>query len=145
MGPFGVIKGPPWHTPPSPKHTKSYTSLWHSATTCFSNSSKIRAQFSSRSCNSFRLHLRSCSCVVWLFLALVCVLSPLSCVVIHIVTLILVYDYKKLQFVEIPRTKNHCVLRAYFFVIFPPLPKFSKFTCNIALTPRLDRWNWIPF
>jgi hypothetical protein len=50
--------------------------------------------------------LWSCSCVVWLVLALVCVLSPLSCAVIHIVTLILVYGCKRLQFVEIPYERD---------------------------------------
>jgi hypothetical protein len=43
---------------------------------------------------------------VWLVLALVCVLSPLSCAVIHIVTLILVYGCKRLQFVEIPYERD---------------------------------------
>jgi hypothetical protein len=40
--------------------------------------------------------LRSSSYVVWLVFALVCVLSPLSCAMIHVVTLIIVYNYKRL-------------------------------------------------
>jgi hypothetical protein len=80
MGPFGAIKEPPWHTTSTPKHTKSITTLRHSAITHPNDSSEIRAQFLSHSCNS--LWLCPCDLVLvlcgWFFL--LCVYSlPLLC------------------------------------------------------------------
>jgi hypothetical protein len=71
-----------------------------------SSSSEIRAQLSSSSCNYLCLH--SCDPVLVLcgWFWLLCVLSPLSCAMIHIVTLILVYDSKRIQFVEIPYERD---------------------------------------
>jgi hypothetical protein len=44
MGPFGAIKGPPFHTSLEPKHSKSNTSLRHFATTLSIDSNKIRVK-----------------------------------------------------------------------------------------------------